>query len=577
MKVIFIKIVFLIFCFINSLFANEYNYIEKIGIFEDKNRTIKAESFKSLNFETAKLPILKKTYSDYIVHLKLNEDFFKSGESYFLEFVTEMDKVEFIDGRKSSINYRYFNLELKEPFERDLYFKLDNLYLNIELTLRIYKKDEFINKLLMEKLFFGIGYGIVLTAIFYYLAIYFYNREKSNIYYSLTQFFTLMILMNWNFEHIEYKIFFTISTLGFFIFSTLFAQSFLSTKKHTPKVHKFLTLYCILFVIDTLIYEIFDFYLISEFFPPSIIMLFFIYSAFISLKNGFKPALFYIIGWSIIILTFVLIEIAYLLNIPIEINFIYIIQVVIPLESLILAFALSYKMKMLEDEKSSQKEMLYHQSKSAQMGDMIGNIAHQWRQPLTHLSYIFMNIQSSFKHNELTSEYLEKKTKEANSQLIFMSKTIDDFRDFYAPNREKDFFSIKEATLNAIEIIKDSLKHNEIDVEIEIIDDSRVYGYKNEFSQVILIILSNAKDILIEREDSQIDIKIDKSNISITDNGGGIDKDKVDKIFEPYFTTKSEGTGLGLYIAKTIIEKRMRGEIKAYSKEGKSTFTIKLE
>lgn len=188
-----------------------------------------------------------------------------------------------------------------------------------------------------------------------------------------------------------------------------------------------------------------------------------------------------------------------------------------------------------------------------------------------------MNIQSSFKHNELTSEYLEKKTKEANSQLIFMSKTIDDFRDFYAPNREKDFFSIKEATLNAIEIIKDSLKHNEIDVEIEIIDDSRVYGYKNEFSQVILIILSNAKDILIEREDSQIDIKIDKSNISITDNGGGIDKDKVDKIFEPYFTTKSEGTGLGLYIAKTIIEKRMKGEVKAHSKEEKSTFTIKLE
>jgi signal transduction histidine kinase len=210
------------------------------------------------------------------------------------------------------------------------------------------------------------------------------------------------------------------------------------------------------------------------------------------------------------------------------------------------------------------------------MGEMIGNIAHQWRQPLTHLSYTFMNIQEAQKHGELDEKYLTNKIDDATVQLEFMSQTIDDFKDFYAPNKEKENFSLATATQETLDIMKNTLKHSSIEVELVVITDAQVHNYKNEYKQVLLNLLSNAKDVLIERvtKTPKISIIIDKDKVSVEDNAGGIDDKVLPRIFEPYFSTKEGNSGIGLYMSKMIVEKNMAGKLNVQTSHNTTTFSI---
>lgn len=241
-------------------------------------------------------------------------------------------------------------------------------------------------------------------------------------------------------------------------------------------------------------------------------------------------------------------------------------------------------------EEESRKRMyneqiLIHQSKLASMGEMIGNIAHQWRQPLTQLATILVGIELKYENNKLSQKTLCEDMREAEGQINFMSKTIDDFKNFFLKDKTKTKFSIKECVDNAIVLIKSSLKNNMINYEIKIIQDSEILGYKNEVSQVLLNLLANAKDILLEREIKTPFIWItisrqkEYAKITIEDNGGGIKHQLLEKIFEPYFTTKhaSAGTGIGLYMSKNIIEKNSGGNLKAENTKNGALFTILLD
>ncbi len=236
-------------------------------------------------------------------------------------------------------------------------------------------------------------------------------------------------------------------------------------------------------------------------------------------------------------------------------------------------------------EKNRQNEqILMQQSKLAAMGEMIGNIAHQWRQPLTRLSLIVQNISIAYENNKLNKGFIKKSEKSALEQIEFMSNTIDDFREFFAPNRDKELFCIEDILKEALKLQSASIKHNNISLNLEIQHCLKVYGYKNEFAQVILNIINNAKDAFIERDIKNRKIwiktiKIDNYiNISISDNAGGIDEKNIDSIFEPYFTTKfkSMGTGIGLYMSKVIIQKHMNGTISVKNIKDGAQFTIKI-
>ncbi|WP_368029928.1 ATP-binding protein [Arcobacter sp. s6] len=246
---------------------------------------------------------------------------------------------------------------------------------------------------------------------------------------------------------------------------------------------------------------------------------------------------------------------------------------------------LEFKIQEEINKRLEQEQILIQQSKLASMGEMIGNIAHQWRQPLAQISAIHMNMKVTYDFNKFTKEYMEMKLKEANKLTSYMSQTISDFQNFFKPQGEKEDFSIEKACRDAFFILESSLKYHGIDVTFNITEDTIIHGYKNEYSQVILNILSNAKDILIERniQNPKIDIEIKNGNnyaiVKIKDNAGGVDKSIIEKIFEPYFTTRhqTQGTGIGLYMSKNIIERNMQGYINVSNVENGALFTIKVD
>ena len=235
-------------------------------------------------------------------------------------------------------------------------------------------------------------------------------------------------------------------------------------------------------------------------------------------------------------------------------------------------------------ERTKQEQLLIQQSKLASMGNMIGNIAHQWRQPLSEINAIMMNMQVKKEHSDLSDEEFEESIEECNVILSHMSNTISDFQNFFKPSKKKSIFSLQEECEKASFIIESSLKYNNIIFEIDIREDCDIFGYPREFSQAILNILSNAKDILVDRKIKEPNIKLILKKgskyalIKIEDNAGGISEDIIDRIFEPYFTTKhaTQGTGIGLYMSKVIIEDNMHGYINVKNGEFGAIFTIKL-
>jgi len=237
-------------------------------------------------------------------------------------------------------------------------------------------------------------------------------------------------------------------------------------------------------------------------------------------------------------------------------------------------------------EKRLEKEYLLMQhSKLATMGEMIGHIAHQWRQPLAQLGGIFMNLDAAYAHKDLTPAYMEKRITRGNELIKYMSQTIDDFRHFFEPNRSKKRFKVSEYIQSAINIIEASLTYYKIELEvIEPKESLSIEGYPSEFSQVILNLLDNAKDVLIERniKHSKIIIETKFLNneivVTIRDNAGGIDASIIDNIFDIYFTTKrvQGGSGLGLYMSKLIIERKGMGKLTVFNGVEGAVFLIQL-
>ena len=232
-----------------------------------------------------------------------------------------------------------------------------------------------------------------------------------------------------------------------------------------------------------------------------------------------------------------------------------------------------------------QEQLLIQKSKFIALGEMISNIAHQWRQPLSQLSAILMSLKFKYNLGKLDSSYMNNKSKEAENILNYMSKTIDDFREFFMPKRDKKEFFIKDAVESVINIIGSSAKEKNIKINIDIPKEIKTLGHKSEFEQVLLNIITNAKHVLISEKikSPKIDILLHVDTnylyLKIKDNAGGIKVKPIEKIFEPYFTTKEEsgGTGIGLYMSKLIIEKSMGGILNVKNSKSGATFTIHLK
>ena len=240
--------------------------------------------------------------------------------------------------------------------------------------------------------------------------------------------------------------------------------------------------------------------------------------------------------------------------------------------------------KQVQDIREKEN-LLIQQSKIAAMGEMLGNIAHQWRQPLNAVGLGIQKIKIYHEEGKLTDDNLDKTVKKSIILIKKMSTTIDDFRNFYKTDKIKKEFSVKDAVNETLSLIEASLKNSNIQIDILNINKCKnIIGYKNELEQVLLNIINNAKDALIENKtiNPKITIEIvskdDYININIYDNAGGIPHDICEKIFDPYFTTKDQGkgTGIGLYMSKIIINNSMNGELNVHNYKDGACFTIKL-
>ena len=228
-----------------------------------------------------------------------------------------------------------------------------------------------------------------------------------------------------------------------------------------------------------------------------------------------------------------------------------------------------------------QEHLLIQQSRLAAMGEMIGNIAHQWRQPLNALGILLFNIKDEYHFNTLDAAYLDQAVADGSRMVQKMSTTISDFANFFRPDKEIKIFSALEQIKEAIALVESSFQSSHISIHIDAPLDLKLLGFPNEYSQVLLNLLTNAKEAILAHNQphaDRVDIILAAQDghgcVSVCDNGGGIPEEILGRIFDPYFSTKGKGSGIGLYMSKMIIERNMNGSITARNIEGGAEFSV---
>lgn len=229
-------------------------------------------------------------------------------------------------------------------------------------------------------------------------------------------------------------------------------------------------------------------------------------------------------------------------------------------------------------------QLMIQQGRQAAMGEMINNIAHQWKQPLNNLGLIIQVMSYEFKTRLLAHEEMEADAATCLELISFMSQTIDDFRNFFSIDKQQSVFGIRQSIDRAIRLLSASLQKHDIKIMIEADEEFQVAGYPNEFSQVLLNLLGNARDVFVERMVSAPVILVrifaveGRIVVTVNDNGGGIAPEVIDQVFNPYFTTKDQGTGtgIGLFMSKIIIEQHLGGSLTVDNNDGGARFRIEI-
>ncbi|AXH11151.1 PAS domain-containing sensor histidine kinase [Halarcobacter bivalviorum] len=236
-------------------------------------------------------------------------------------------------------------------------------------------------------------------------------------------------------------------------------------------------------------------------------------------------------------------------------------------------------------KRTKQYEIMCHQSRLASMGEMIEAIAHQWRQPLNSLSIIIQGLRHLSNSESFDFKLLNEIENEMINKINFMSETIDDFSNFFRTSKEKRYFNLLDSIKDTIRLVDIQLKNENIKLTINIEDGVNLefFGLENEFRQALLNIIDNSLDVLVSKKQHNSFINIDITQnenfieLNISDNAGGISSKNLQKIFKPYFTTKKEGNGIGLYMSKMIIEQNMKGNLSVRNSQNGAVFTISLK
>lgn len=428
-------------------------------------------------------------------------------------------------------------------------------------------------------LFYGITFGILIMTVVYTFVRYLYSKEIFYISYCFMQVFSLLYIVTYS---KLFEISFFVQELALVIASlsaVLFAITYYEGK-FLPKITNYKELIINTLLLNVVILTAFYHYVLFEYLPYTIIYAILFISIIFNLKQGFKPTLIYVIGWSVFCILLFIFDFKNFYN---QRGYFDLVLLVFAIEAMLFTISIAYKYNDLKVQNKNFEKLVLQQSKFVKSGEMIANITHQFRQPLNNISYILMNIKKRFENKNLDESYFDKKVFQANEQLNFLSKTIDDFKEFYTVSKEKEIFSVKDAILNATTILSADLKTYNIELEtkFETFEEVKIFGVQSELSQVLIAIISNSIDVLKSIKNPKIKIEVFSSSaeviIKLADNGGGIKAKNLKKIFEPYFSTKEEGTGIGLYLSKMIIEESFGGKILVENKKEGVLFSLFIE
>ena len=497
-------------------------------------------------------------------------------------------------------------------------------YLRVEtsgsvlLPLQVMSNSKLLESSNFAKILSGLYYGILMILMLYTLVTFLATKEKVYGFYILfilsyglwqLSYDGLGILYFWgeNYWMREKSTVFFIFTSTFFLL--LFSKTLLKAKQHMPRYNRFLleplTYIAIAGIVASVILP-YKYIIVLGSLLSIIVSVSLFIGGLIVLKKDYYSIRLFVLGWTIFLSATVLFVLSKFNYIEGYIVMQYGQQIGSAIELTLFSGALMQHFNNLKNEytkklkdhnknleemvsKALQKErqndqILIEQSKLASMGEMIEQIAHQWRQPLNNIGLINQDFYFKKELNNLEEEDYKRLHTLIDTNISYMSDTIDDFRNYYTRNQAKETYDLHDAISTILHIVEATFKHYRINISLDIEKNIYVYNIKNELFQVFLNILNNAKDVLISQEitEKKITIRLKKNSdfafVEIEDNGGGISEEIISKIFKPYFTTKSQknGTGIGLYMSKEIIEKNMQGTLKVENVAEGSCFRIEL-
>ena len=586
-------------------------------IYEDKSAKLsfteiqKIKEFKTINNRISE----GYSHSNIWLKFKVKNDtksvfdsilFFTENMVHFLDcyIIDEDNSVKhyqegigyFKEGHLNKLDNPKFKITFEKNESKIIYIRMYSIYPNVG-AFYLFDEKEFLHSTILYNNIYSAYFGAILSLILYNLFLFLFSKEISYILYVLL----LISYLLWQLTMNSFPPFNSFNTIdGYYlagtpvnfmiIFIILFSRNLLSTKEEFPKLDKIMLVFLTLVIFFTLIVFIFN--VNTTFYINLLAMVIFPFLLYLGFKSYFnhnKIAIFFIIA-----------EIAFLVSstiysfmmqglLPYTLFTRHSIAVGVGIELILFSLSLGYSIRLLKDEKShilftiskgEEERRLLKQSRLAQMGEMMSMIAHQWRQPLSAISATSSALELRAKLNKLDNETVIKLSSKISNYSQHLSTTINDFRDFFKSDKEKKEITYNELILSVLNIVEVSMVNKNIEIKKELKSEKVFISYPNEIKQVLLNLIKNAEDILLENKvkDPLILIKTDENYLTIEDNGGGIESHLIDKIFDPYFSTKLEknGTGLGLYMSKIIIEEHCLGQLSVKNTEEGAIFTIAL-
>lgn len=488
---------------------------------------------------------------------------------------------------------------------------------SMQLPIAILSSEDLFSEIEQNNFFVGIYYGLFIIILLYNIVLFIYTSDQNYLRYILflvsfilwqLSFDGLGIKYIWGDSHwmIEYgsSVFIVLSSF----FALYFSRHFLNTPRYTPRMDK---------VIVTMMGVTLTMSMASALLPygtvipinaalASVMPLILLFAGLEVMRHEYRAARFYVAGWS----SFLIATIIFAFNkfdlIPSFYGINHVQQIGSAIEMIFLSLALAHRVYLLQREyigklnrlndtlsdkvkvalnEARMKDRLFvQQSRLAAMGEMIEQIAHQWRQPLHTLALINQDMYVKQKLGTCDEEYFDQSHTRIDEYLQYLSKTIDDFRNFYKTDKSKALEDVGELAVDALSLSDVFLKYAKIKTELNVSTKHKVRIAKNEMIQVLMNLIKNAHDAILEQKinDGKIVITIaDESEgikVSVEDNAGGISPNVMEKVFDIYFTTKDpdKGTGLGLHMSKYIIEESFGGKIWVENTKAGARFVIIL-